>query len=207
MSNGTPGATRPDRLIALSDGIFAIAMTLLALDIRVPAGLDDEGFHDALVEALPDLAAYVLSFIILATFWRDQRQILLQSGRVGGLPLHLGLAALGMIALLPFPTAMLAEYGSQPVAVAAYAATISIIDLLQLAMFLAIRRRATAAPLPVPVSANRIVVADLGAPVVVFGATVPLAFVSPTAAIWTWLVLLPIKAVLGRRERARVLDG
>jgi hypothetical protein len=70
-------------------------------------------------------------------------------------------------------------------------------------MFLAIRRRPVAGPLPRSRAARRSVVADLSAPVLVFGATVPLAFVSPAAAMWTWLVLLPVKILIGRRERAQ----
>ncbi|WP_308311626.1 TMEM175 family protein [Streptomyces sp. ISL-111] len=53
VSNGSPSSARPDRLITLSDGIFAITMTLLALDVRVLPGLDSEQFHDALRESSP----------------------------------------------------------------------------------------------------------------------------------------------------------
>lgn len=53
VSNGSPSSARPDRLITLSDGIFAIAMTLLALEVRVAPDLDPEQFHDALRETAP----------------------------------------------------------------------------------------------------------------------------------------------------------
>nr|WSY56230.1 TMEM175 family protein [Streptomyces sp. NBC_00886] len=53
-----PSATR---LIALPDGIYAIAMTLLVIDVAVPAHLDDAGFHKAPGEALPSLGAFALS--------------------------------------------------------------------------------------------------------------------------------------------------
>ncbi|MEU1087570.1 TMEM175 family protein [Streptomyces sp. NPDC005892] len=58
----TEGAGSADRLTALSDGIFAIAMTQLVLDIRVPPGPADDGFRHALRDALPDLGAYAPSF-------------------------------------------------------------------------------------------------------------------------------------------------
>ncbi|MFG2615116.1 TMEM175 family protein [Streptomyces anulatus] len=200
VSNGSPSPARPDRLITLSDGIFAIAMTLLALEVRVAPDLDSEQFHDALREAVPQLAAYALSFLILSIFWRDQRQILLMSAKTGGLPQHLALAVLGMIALVPFPTSILAEYGAhEPLAVAMYAATICLIDLLQLAMFATLRGRHGMRG----VGEWRDTAADLGATIVVFGASVPIAFFAPQAAIWSWLALFPVKAVLGRRERLR----
>ncbi|WP_345984019.1 TMEM175 family protein [Streptomyces sp. DSS69] len=200
VSNGSPPPARPDRLITLSDGIFAIAMTLLALDVRVAPGLDSEQFHDALRESSPQLAAYALSFLILSIFWRDQRQILLMSAKTGGLPQHLALAVLGVIALVPFPTSILAEYGArEPWAVAMYAATICLIDLLQLAMFATLRGRHGVRA----VGEWRDTAADLGATVVVFGASVPIAFFAPQAAMWCWLALFPVKAALGRRERLR----
>jgi uncharacterized membrane protein len=200
VSNGSPSSARPDRLITLSDGIFAIAMTLLALEVRIAPDLDSEQFHDALRETAPQLAAYALSFLILCIFWRDQRQILLMSAKTGGLPQHLALAVLGMIALVPFPTSILAEYGArEPLAVAMYAATICLIDLLQLAMFATLRGRHGVRA----VGEWRDTAADLGATVVVFGASVPIAFFAPQAAMWCWLALFPAKAALGRRERLR----
>ncbi|MEU3706852.1 TMEM175 family protein [Streptomyces anulatus] len=200
VSNGSPSPARPDRLITLSDGIFAIAMTLLALEVRVAPDLDSEQFRDALREAVPQLAAYALSFLILSIFWRDQRQILLMSAKTGGLPQHLALAVLGMIALVPFPTSILAEYGArEPLAVAMYAATICLIDLLQLAMFATLRGRHGVRG----VGEWRDTAADLGATIVVFGASVPIAFFAPQAAMWCWLALFPAKAALGRRERLR----
>ncbi|WP_433406432.1 TMEM175 family protein [Streptomyces sp. CA-146814] len=197
VSNASASA-RPDRLITLSDGIFAIAMTLLALDVRIAPGLDSEQFHDALRESTPQLAAYALSFLILAIFWRDQRQILLVSAKTGGLPQHLTLAVLGVIAIVPFPTSLLAEYGARETwAVVMYAATICAIDLLQLAMFATLRGRHGVRA----VGEWRDTAADLIATVVVFGASVPIAFVDPQVAMWCWLALFPLKAVLGRRER------
>lgn len=166
-------------MVALSDGIFAIAMTLLALDVRVPPGLADEEFHEALADTVPALAAYALSFFIVAIFWRDQRQLLLMAARTGGLPQYLALAVLGVIALVPFPTTMLADYGAgQPWAVVTYAVTICAIDLLQLAMFVVLRIRHGVRD----VGEWRDTVADLGVTVLVFGASVPIAVYAPDAA-------------------------
>ncbi|MGC0420930.1 TMEM175 family protein [Embleya sp. AB8] len=187
----------PDRLIALSDGIFAIAMTLLVLDIHVPPGLHAAQFRHMVGELLPNLGAYALSFAILAGFWRDHRRILHLARAADGRLVRLTLAGLGVIALLPFPTTMLSEYASQPLAVAIYAGNIVVIDLLHLALFLAIRYRPGIA-YPISVRRARAITADLASTILVFGATIPIAFVSPTAALWTWLTLLPIRLALGR---------
>ncbi len=63
-----------DRLTSLTDGLFAVAMTLLVLDLRVPvslaaSGLSEHGLWDALLKQGPSFAAYLLSFTMLGTFW------------------------------------------------------------------------------------------------------------------------------------------
>ncbi|MGV9267826.1 TMEM175 family protein [Kitasatospora sp. NPDC003701] len=194
---------RPDRLIALSDGIYAIAMTLLVLDVRVPDGLDQQGLRDALDDLWPKLSAYVLSFYILAAFWLDQRQVLRGVRRVDGLVLRLTLAGLGLIALLPFPTSLLAEYHPQDEAVVLYAVVIILIVLQHLALLLTIRHRGHAGP-AADRRTTRLVVADMGVTVLVFGASLPIVLaVSPRAALYSWLALVPLKAAVGhRRHRA-----
>lgn len=197
MNNSKVGAGSPDRLIALSDGVFAIAMTLLVLDLHVDGGLDVQAFRSALSDLLPGLGAYALSFAILAAFWRDHRRILQLAHQVDGLVVRLTLAGLGVVALLPFPTSMLANYGSQSLAVVIYAGTIAVIDVIHLALFLAFRRRPHLTH-PISRRTARDVTADLGSSIVIFTATIPIAFLSPSAAMWSWLALIPVRFALSR---------
>ncbi|MFB8030085.1 TMEM175 family protein [Streptomyces sp. NPDC056465] len=203
---GTGDDKTTERLSALSDGIFAIAMTLLVLDVRVPPGLTPEGFRDAVVEVLPDLGAYALSFMILTAFWRDHRRIMELVPRFDAPPLRFALIWLGAIALIPFPTSLLSEYASEPLAVAVYAGTVSVTNLLELAVLRTGLRRSW----PKDHAAERTarsIAADLAGTALVFGATVPLAYaLSPAAAMWSWLALVPVKVALGRRSR-RVRSG
>ncbi|MGP3923324.1 TMEM175 family protein [Streptomyces sp. 8N616] len=198
-TTGTGGAA--ERLETLSDGVFAIAMTLLVLDVSVPPGLNSAGFHEALGEAVPNLAAYALSFAVIAQFWRDHRRLLgvlpAPDGTVTGLTL-LGLA---LIALLPFPTALLAEYGDEPLAVAIYSGSVAGTNAAHLALLLTIHRRLPPPAAPDTVTARRLDAADLGSTVLVFGIAVPLAFASPAAAKWFWLILVPAKVAIDRRQR------
>ncbi|HET6857253.1 MAG TPA: TMEM175 family protein, partial [Streptomyces sp.] len=161
MTSSGADEKNPDRLIALSDGIFAIAMTLLVLDIHVTSDLESDDFRRMLHDLLPKIGAYALSFTILAGLWRDHRKIHQLARRVDALTLRLSLASLGVIALLPFPTTLLSEYASRPLAVAVYASTIVVIDLLLLAVFFSIWRRPHLAH-PVPGLVGRKIVADLG---------------------------------------------
>nr|WP_202472489.1 TMEM175 family protein [Streptomyces sp. SID4921] len=187
-------------MTALSDGIFAIAMTLLVLDVRVPPGLSAEGFRDAVRDVLPDLGAYALSFMILSAFWRDHRRIVELVPRFEGPSLKLALVWLGTIALIPFPTALLSEYASEPLAVAVYAGAVCVTNVLELAVLRTGLRAARRAD-PATERAARFVGVDLVGTALVFGVTVPLAYVlSPVIAMWCWLALLPVKITTGRRS-------
>jgi uncharacterized membrane protein len=101
------------RLAALADGVFAVAMTLLALDLRVPAGHLFRNDHDlikALLELLPNLAVYFLSFLTLGILWvRQQTQFnqLRQSDRNYS---WINIAFLCAICLVPFTTALVAHF-------------------------------------------------------------------------------------------------
>ncbi|MFB7707787.1 TMEM175 family protein [Streptomyces sp. NPDC056105] len=189
------------RFLALSDGVFAIAMTLLALDITLPAGLDPAGFERALGDVVPNLWAYAISFLVIAAFWRGHHEMFRSTREVDGTVIRLGLLGLGLIALMPFPTTLLAEYGDQPQAVAVYSGAVAAMGAAQLALAVVLWKRPWLGgeALPDPVARND--VADLASVVLVFAVAVPLAFVSPAGAKWWWVVLIPLKAVTGNRGK------
>ncbi|MFC4610339.1 TMEM175 family protein [Streptomyces maoxianensis] len=189
------------RLLALSDGVFAIAMTLLALDLTLPAGLDPEGFEHALGDVMPNLWAYALSFLVIAAFWRGHHQIFRYVREVDGTVIRLGLLSLGLIALMPFPTTLLAEYGELPQAVALYSGAVAAMGATQLMLTFVVWKRPWlgSAAVPDPVARND--VADLASTVLVFAVAVPLAFVSPMGAKLWWAVLIPVKSFTGKRGK------
>jgi uncharacterized membrane protein len=108
LSTAEPLATRRprhnfDRLIMLSDGVFAIAITLLALDVRIPPGAD---LHmPTLLAALrPVMIAYTLSFIVISAYWLLHRRFMSVILRVDAVASLLNLVVLGLVALLPAGT-------------------------------------------------------------------------------------------------------
>jgi uncharacterized membrane protein len=196
------------RLLALSDGVFAIAMTLLALDIRLPVGLDPDGFEEALADVMPSVWAYVLSFVVIAAFWRGHHQLFRYVEKVDGTVVKLGLLGLGLIALMPFPTTLLAEYGDLSSSVAVYSGAVAVMGVSQLALAIALWKRPWLAGAVQPERVVRNDMADLAATALVFAVAVPLAFVSPTGAKLWWAVLIPVKWVLGvRGNRLRAAAG
>jgi uncharacterized membrane protein len=101
------------RLAALSDGLFAIAMTLLVLDLRVPAGEAIHGEQDlwrALVGLTPRLVPYLMSFLTLGIFWVGQQTQLNHFTRTDRHLTWIHLGFLLAVSVMPFSTALLAEF-------------------------------------------------------------------------------------------------
>ena len=191
----------PERLVALADGVFAIALTLLVLDFSVPPDLPSHEYADALRELLPNLAAYALSVLVLGAFWRENRRILGYVRQVDGQLIGLSILGLGVAALLPFPTKLLAEYGREPESVAVYAATVAALGAADLAVVLLLARRPWLRGPEGPPEGFRLYVLDLAVTVVVFVASVPLSLAYGPAAMWLWAAMAPIKVVIGRRSQ------
>ncbi|MGA5564434.1 TMEM175 family protein [Streptomyces platensis] len=195
------------RLLALADGVFAIAMTLLALGIAVPDGLDSAGFAQALRDVMPKVWAYVLSLVVIAAFWRGHYETFRYVRDVDGTIIKLVLLGLGLIALMPFPTTLLAEYGDEPQSVAVYSGAVAVIGATQLVLTIVLWKRPWLgrAVLSGPIARNDVV--DLAATVLVFAVAIPLAFVSPTGAKLWWAVLIPVRVVTGKRGKRLRADA
>jgi uncharacterized membrane protein len=102
-----------ERLAALSDGLFAVAMTLLVLDLKVPAGRaieSDQALLAALAELLRRLMIYLMSFLTLGIFWVGQQTQLSHFARSDRHLTWIHLAFLFTISLMPFSTALMAEF-------------------------------------------------------------------------------------------------
>jgi uncharacterized membrane protein len=104
------------RLEAFSDGVIAILITIMVLELQVPEGGD---LH-ALREVVPALLAYVLSFVILGIYWNNHHHMLHATDRVNGAILWANLHLLFWLSLVPAVTAWLGETYSAPVPTAAY---------------------------------------------------------------------------------------
>jgi uncharacterized membrane protein len=102
-----------ERLSALSDGVFAVAMTLLVLDIHVPpsAGIHSEGeLWRAVLALYPNFVPYAMSFLTLGILWLGQQTGLSYMAKADRDLAWINLAFLAIVTVLPFSTALLAEY-------------------------------------------------------------------------------------------------
>jgi uncharacterized membrane protein len=109
-----------DRLAAFSDGVIAIIITIMVLELKVPHGSDAA----ALLAIVPHFAGYVLSFVYLAIDWNKHHHMLHTVSRVDGLMLWANAHLLFWLSLIPAATAWLGENPFKPVPTAVYAAAL-----------------------------------------------------------------------------------
>jgi uncharacterized membrane protein len=124
---------RLDRIAALSDGVFAIAMTLIVLEIRVPDPgpiVTEQDLWNALMTLGPRLLTYFLSFLTLGIFWSGQQTQLNIFATADRDLTWLQLAFLATVALMPFSTSLLAEFITFRLALLLYWANIFLLGLL-----------------------------------------------------------------------------
>lgn len=118
-----------NRLETLTDSIYAVALTLLVLDLRVPPGaLDSTQFYEALREQLPNALTWVLSFWVLIIYWESQVRVSRYIEHINSIVLRLDLVHLGLITLLPFSTSLIGEHSSLSMAVVIYTANLWLIS-------------------------------------------------------------------------------
>ena len=192
-----------DRALAFSDGVFAIAITLLVLNLKAPhlsgPNLDRQLQH-ALKQDGDVVLGFVLSFYVIARYWLVHHRMSLRLRRVDGRFLTINLVLLAFVVFLPFPTEVLGLYGSTTTAVVLYAGTMVIVGSLSGLLW---EHAARAGLLGTVTAAERRENERRSlVPVVVFGISIPIAFASPSAAQFTWLLLvvaLPLRTVVGRR--------
>lgn len=135
MSEETTDKKETARIEAFSDGVFAIAMTLLVLELKVPQ-LDEVASGTelwiALLSRWPSYLAYLVSFLFILIVWVNHHRLFVLIGRSNSRLLFLNGLILLVVTTIPFPTALLAEYLDRPaawVACALYTATFVLLAL------------------------------------------------------------------------------
>jgi uncharacterized membrane protein len=118
MRQPTSGGIRMprDRLTAFSDGVIAIIITIMVLELKVPHGAD----WNALGSLVPVFLSYVLSFVSVAIYWNNHHHLLHTVARVNGLILWANMHLLFWLSLTPFATGWMGENDFAPLPTAVY---------------------------------------------------------------------------------------
>lgn len=188
-----------DRVGAFSDGVFAVAITLLVLNIEVPTVADDR-LGSALDDLLPSLQAYFIAFAVIGAFWYGHHVAWSRFRATTRRLVWANLLLLSLIALMPFTTAVLGEF-DVPLAIAIYAGNVGLAALADsLVDWIAWRDGLTEGVDP---EAAKITMTAGWIRTAVFFLSIPLAWLSPLLAQLSWLMLF-FTSRLARRIRGPV---
>ena len=191
-----------DRLLTLSDGVVAIAITLLVLQLNVPspAKLTDPDSASELATQLglgaDQLISYVISFYVIAQFWLVHHRVFRRiTGQQEGLAWW-NFAFLFTITIMPFTSALLGEFDANPLAVDIFAANLLLATLAtQFTVIYGRRKDLLTAETAQETRAAQFRVA---ASVLVIALSIGIAWVSPDAAKYFWLLLAVAPRVADR---------
>jgi uncharacterized membrane protein len=185
------------RIAAFTDGVMAVAITLLVLNIEVPRLESGQSLGDALVDLLPSLDAYILAFALVGRFWVVHHNLFEKLRAFDATVMVLNLTFLALIVLMPFSSELYDTYTSEPLAAAVLGANLGLAGAAHSAMtvqvikrdFLQKDRRAETTP-------------SVGLGVTaVFLLSVPAAFLSVHLAEALWISTIVLRYPLRRLGR------
>jgi uncharacterized membrane protein len=192
-----------DRIVNLSDGVFAIAITLLVLDIQVPdipENMVSSQLPGALLSLWPNYFGYFLSFVGISAFWLIHHSIFSAIRAYDRSLLYLNFLFLMVVAFVPFPISLLGEYGDHQLPVAIYAATLAVGRVLLTAIHWYSTRNDRLLDEPQdPAMVRFFLIRGLTIPAI-FLLSIGISFLSVGVAIWTWLIMLVVDAAVIRRR-------
>ncbi|MFN8218069.1 MAG: TMEM175 family protein [Solirubrobacterales bacterium] len=175
------------RIVAFSDGVFAIAITLLVLDLHIKSGLEsDKEVWNAIGDQWENLLAFGISFAVIGRFWIVHHRFFGQVTAFDGRLLWINLLYLCSIVLIPFSSKVLGEYGSDTAGVVVYAINLSATVLIGLWMAADAQGAGLTRTGPEEWRAGWITSLYIAA---VFLLSIPVAFIAPNLGQLMWLVL------------------
>ena len=193
------------RVEALTDGIFAVAMTLLVIDLKVP---DPHTLHSspelaqALVNLVPKVMSWIISFFVLAIFWVSHHRLFHYVRSVDQGLLWRNLVQLAFVSLMPFSAALLGEFAGEPVAQFAYNGNMMALGLCSLAKLHYLRAHPALAQQPMEPGTHHAALLRIGGLVIAAGAAIVLGVYAGTSfATLTYLAMIPIGTYSRRLER------
>lgn len=182
-----------ERLVFFSDAVFAIAITLLALEIHLPQDIADASNAELLNNLLaiwPKYLSFIISFLVIGNFWISHHRRFRSIVRYNTRLLFLNLFLLMCIAFIPFPTSVLSE-NSNRTATIFYALTIAVTGFLSAILwwYASDGKRLTAKSFDKK-RAYRYLLSNLIIPIV-FGLSIGLAYINPDLAKFSWILTAP----------------
>ncbi|MEP6987042.1 MAG: TMEM175 family protein [Chloroflexota bacterium] len=187
-----------ERLVMFTDGIFAIAITLLGLEIRIPDLENRADLGQAIINLLPQIFVFALCFAMVGIFWLAHYSMFRHIERSDSRFMGLSLVYLMLIAFLPVPAGTLGRYGSEFPAVVFFALTMLLVGIVELiiwkyASFNGRLMRPGVSEQQIKATTWRTLYV-----IIIFGVSILIAFVSPLWAMLSWILLLFTRPLINR---------
>lgn len=184
------------RIVAFSDGVFSIAITLLVLNLAIDPPVPADELWHALGEQWEHLVSYAISFAVIARFWLNHHRFFGEVTAFDGRLIGLNMLYLGFIVLIPFSSQVLGEYGGETPAIVVYAVNLAAVVVIGYVMFVdALRAGLTR----IDERTQREGMVRAGFIASVFLVSIPVALIDPHIAPFCWLTLFldPTKRMVG----------
>ncbi len=192
-----------DRVSFFTDAVYAIAMTLLVVDLHVAAAPD--GLGPALGAEWKAIVGFFLGFLVIGRFWIAHHQFFAALRSVDSAMIAVNLVYLALVAFCPFPVGLISAYEGFPAAFLLFAATVGGISLLE-AVLLVMAARGGHLARPLPPAALRYTLVMALSPVAVILLSLPLVAIGTTVALVSWLLMIPVGLLLDRFAPEEVRD-
>lgn len=191
-----------DRLVIFTDGVMAVAITILVLDLKIPDGLTPDAFQAALGGLWHGFLCYALSFVVIGVLWIAHHSQFAHIRRADPLLLWLNLFFLMAVALIPFVTSLMSDYsGPLPTVLYALVLTVSCLLLAAEWWYAGLNRKLMAEDVPAELRLTGVLTPLLVA--TVFAGSIGVAYVwGAGAAQWSWLLAAVAGPVADRISRA-----
>lgn len=179
----------PHRLNAFSDGVFAIAITLMVLTLRLPDEAASIPIREVLRQSVPKLEIWLISFLIIGGFWIRHHKLIHRIERVDMVLLWLNLFYLLFITAMPWLVSLIETYPGEPLAVVVFSGACGFLGLVKLSMWLyASHKGRLLHPSITPREVKAVALTNLCTPVVAVITIVVAYTISARFAFWCWLL-------------------
>lgn len=182
-----------DRIVFFSDAVFAIAITLLAFNLKLPthsAYLSPIPLSRALLAIIPKVQSYTISFLAIGFYWMSHHDYFRYIKRYDSVLIWLNIGFLMCIAFLPFPTAVLDDYRGQRLAIAFYAGSMAMTGLMKASLWGYASRKCHLVSRSLPPRLVRSLTIRTLVPPLVFLGSIAIAYFNPDLAELSWLSIL-----------------
>jgi uncharacterized membrane protein len=198
----------PDRVAAFTDGVFAIIITILVLDIRVPSDLSEQSLREALDDTGATLVSWVISFLLVGMYWVWHRDLFVGIRTVNRDVVWLNLLFLLPVSLVPFAAAVLGEYPDEPIALHLYGVVLIAVSLARVGLYRYVGTRPALLWQPATPRSLRMGLAVSAAPIGLYLLAMVLADSAPTVSLIVYFAVPAAYFVLITvlRNRAATAD-